>query len=99
MPSTQATTIHNAIYQAITDRVLRRVDDQVLIGVISMSDVAKSEFVSIIAGNFYAQLRRRSENVQLSNETFTDLDEYADNQIEVRRLHSEFIKPDQSRRW
>jgi len=70
-----------------------RVKEHIRNGVISMSDVALSEFVSIIARNFYDQCRRESSTgtVVLSDETFSSLEQLVDSQVELRRQHSEFV--------
>lgn len=79
------------VYKAIADEVLSHVNEQIRCGVISMSDVAKSEFTSIVAGNFYEQQRRKSATgtVVLSDETFVELERHVAEQVELRRQYSE----------
>lgn len=89
------------VYKAIADEVQNNVNEHLRRGVVSMSDVAKSEFVSIVAGNFYEQQRRKSTTgtVVLSDETFVELERHVAEQVELRRQHSEFVKPNPVYNW
>ena len=101
MPTSSTSSGGTRVYRAIAEEVSGRVKEHVRSGVIAMSDVAMSEFVSIIAGNFYDQCRRESSTgtVVLSDETFDSLERHVDSQVELRRQHSEFVKMESDRRW